>query len=346
MMPATWQHIYTHWSEQGTVNSVFPLVFYRLLITVHCSLILTACTGIQSALEPHGPHAEKIAEMGWLMFAGAAVIFGAVIALTAYALFARQRAWMNHSFIVAAGIVFPVAVLSVLLIYTFTATRVMVTAAKSSPLKIEVIGEQWWWRVRYLDDNVVTANEIHIPTGLPIEFTLKSADVIHSFWVPNLAGKLDMIPGQANTFQLQADHAGIFRGQCAEYCGGPHAKMAFYVIAEAPEDFARWLANERAVAREPETTFLAHGKKLFLDGACASCHAIRGTAASGQLGPDLTHVGARVSIGAGILPNNAGTLAGWIASSQHLKPENRMPSFNIFTGQELRALAGYLESLK
>ncbi|MGH8728921.1 MAG: cytochrome c oxidase subunit II [Burkholderiales bacterium] len=296
---------------------------------------------MQSALAPHGPDAEKIAQMTWVMTVSGALIFVAVMALTVYAIFARRRAWMGRNFVVGLGIVFPLTALSALLIYTFDALS---KGGESPALKIEVVGEQWWWRVRY--DGVVTANEIHIPVGQPVELALKSADVIHSFWVPNLAGKLDMIPGQTNTMRIQADRAGTFRGQCAEYCGGPHAKMAFYVVAETPEEFSRWLENERALAREPETPFLALGKQLFLDHACATCHTIRGTVANGRLGPDLTHIGSRVSIGAGILPNNVGTLAGWIASSQHLKPGNPMPDFNIFTGEELRALAAYLESLK
>jgi cytochrome c oxidase subunit 2 len=315
--------------------------------TAISALTLTACTGIQSALDPYSAHSQKVAEISWVLFAGALLIFLFVTALTIYALARKHKSWItSRSFIVAAGVVFPVITLSALLIYTLIAAREITAAANEDALKIEVVSEQWWWRVRYPDYDVVTANEIRIPVGQPIELVLMTADVIHSFWVPNLAGKLDMIPGRATRLRLQADRGGVFRGQCAEYCGGPHAKMAFYVVAQPVDEFERWLTNERANALRPDNDFLARGEKLFVENACATCHAIRGTKASGQLGPDLTHVGARVSIGAGILPNNAGTLAGWIASSQHLKPENRMPSFNTFTGEELRALAAYLESLK
>ena len=315
--------------------------------TVYSSLLLNGCTGIQSVLEPYSAHAEQVAEIGWVLFVGAALIFLLVAALTIYALAPKRESWIaSRNFIIAAGIVFPVVTLSALLVYTLIAARDITAATGGAALKIEVVGEQWWWRVRYPDFVVVTANEIHIPVGQPVEFILTTADVIHSFWVPNLAGKLDMIPGHINRLRVQANREGVLRGQCAEYCGGPHAKMAFYVIAEPVEEFERWLANERAIARRPDNAFLAQGEKLFLENACATCHAIRGTGALGQLGPDLTHVGARVSIGAGILPNNVGTLAGWIVSSQHLKPENRMPSFNVFTGEELRALAAYLASLK
>lgn len=329
------------------------------------AIALTACSGIQSALAPQGPTAHVIAQISWVLFIGSALIFLLVTALAGYALLGRfdRRAWIaQRGTIIGAGIVFPVIVLSALLIYTFAAAAKIVGGAEPTPLKIEVIGEQWWWRVRYLNPAgepiAIAANEIHIPVGRPVELSLKSADVIHSFWVPNLAGKLDMIPGHVNVLRLRASEAGVFRGQCAEYCGGPHAKMALFVVAEPPEEFERWLAHQSRPAEDPATPFLARGKELFLAHACAVCHAIRGADAktapdhadrqgrAAPIGPDLTHVGSRLTIGAGILPNTVGTLAGWIADSQQIKPGNRMPSFGTFTGEELRALAAYLESLK
>ena len=208
-------------------------------------------------------------------------------------------------------------------------------------LRIEVTGEQWWWRVRYLDaqgaPDFETANEIRIPAGRPVLLELKSADVIHSFWVPSLAGKLDMVPGRTNRLRLLASRPGEYRGQCAEYCGGPHAFMALFVVAEEAAQFERWAEGQRKPAAAANALFTAH---------CGSCHTVRGTQAAGALGPDLTHVGSRLSIGAGLLPNNAGALAGWIASSQHLKPGNLMPSFRHFSGEELRAMASYLQTLK
>jgi cytochrome c oxidase subunit II len=204
--------------------------------------------------------------------------------------------------------------------------------------------------VRYFppgaDEPVVSANEVRLPAGRPIEVLLRSTDVIHSFWIPKLAGKTDMIPGRVNRMVIQAEAPGVFRGQCAEYCGGPHALMAFYAVAMAPGEFEPWLEQEARPARIPKEAFLAEGRELFLASGCGACHTIRGTPADGQFGPDLTHVGGRLSLGAGILPNNVGTLAGWIADTQHLKPDNLMPSFNIFSGAELRALAAYLESLE
>jgi cytochrome c oxidase subunit 2 len=289
----------------------------------------------QSVLGAYGPDAAIIAEISWVLFIGGAIIFAAVMAIAGYALFGSKReVFASKTLIVGGGIVFPVVTLSALLVYS------LVRAAALHPeepgaLRIEVVGEQWWWRVRYPDFE--TANEIRIPVGRPVRLELKSADVVHSFWVPALAGKLDMIPGRANVLRVRAERAGEFRGQCAEYCGGPHALMALYVVAVPPEEFQRWSDGQRGPAEKQNSSFVAH---------CGACHAVRGTAAAGARGPDLTHVGSRLTIGAGLLPNNAGALAGWIASSQHLKPGNLMPSFGMLPGEELRSLAGYLESLK
>jgi cytochrome c oxidase subunit 2 len=231
-------------------------------------------------------------------------------------------------------------VLAALLVYSLVRGEA-VQAPADPALRIEVTGEQWWWRVRYLDArgerDFETANEIRIPAGQPVQLELKSADVIHSFWVPSLAGKLDMIPGRTNRLTLNAARPGEYRGQCAEYCGGPHAFMAFFVIAETEDGFAGWIASQRREAGKANSLFVAR---------CGACHTVRGTAAAGTLGPDLTHVGSRRTIGAALLPMNRGSLAGWIASSQHLKPGNLMPSFRHFSGEELRELAAYLESLE
>jgi cytochrome c oxidase subunit II len=218
------------------------------------------------------------------------------------------------------------------------------------PLHIEVVGEQYWWRVRYAADGdragFTTANEIQVPIGRPVHVSVASADVIHSFWIPNLAGKIDMIPGRVNTLTFRAERAGVYRGVCTEFCGDQHARMAFDVVTLEPAAFDDWRARQAGVAREPPTPFLATGQTLFMRGGCGNCHAIRGTDARGDLGPDLTHVGSRRSIGAAQFPNNVGTLAGWISDVQHLKGGVRMPSYGSYTGEELRAIAGYMESLK
>ncbi len=304
----------------------------------------------QSALAPQGPVAGLIAEFWWVMLAGAAAVLALVVALAAYAVFApRARAARlgARPLIVGGGIVFPAVVVSALLVWTLV--RAAPAALTDADLTIEVIGEQWWWRVHYLDADgrrdFATANEIRIPAGATVELRLASADVIHSFWVPALAGKLDMIPGRIHRLRLHAARPGAFRGQCAEYCGGPHALMALHVLAETPDGFERWAAAQRQVAAAPASDEQRRGRALLL-AHCATCHAVRGTGAAGLRGPDLTHVGSRRSIGAGLLPTNAGTLAAWIVSSQHLKPGNLMPAFEAFDGVDLRALAAYLASLE
>lgn len=314
--------------------------------------LLGGCAGVQSALAPAGVAAREIATLWWIMAAGAAIIFALVLGTAFYAVRIRPEQHgpaAGYLLILGMGIAMPVVVLSALLLYSFTLGPRLMAPAEPGALQIQVIGKQWWWEVRYhtgSGEAVVSANEIHIPAGKRVELSLESTDVIHSLWVPSLAGKMDMIPGRSNRLVLQADSPGVYRGQCAEYCGGPHALMAFYVIAEEPAEFEAWLARERQPAAAPSEPWHRRGLELFLGSGCSACHTIRGTPADGTFGPDLTHVGGRYSLGAGILPNNVGTLAGWIAGSQDLKPGNLMPSFNTFEGEELRALAAYLESLR
>ena len=308
--------------------------------------------GIQSALHPQSPQAEAIAHLAWVLIAGAAIITIVVLALTAYALWGpapgRHRL-ATRKLVVGGGIAFPVVALTALLVYSLSLETTMTGHAATPALRIAVTGHQWWWRVHYLDTagtlDFVTANEIRIPAGQPVELLLESADVIHSFAVPNLAGKLDMIPGRTNILRLMASAPGVFRGQCLEYCGGPHAQMAFYVVAEAPERFEQWRATQRQAALPAADDITRQGEALFTS-HCIACHTVRGTKAEGKLGPDLTHVGSRLTIAAGILPNNRGTLASWISASQNVKPGNLMPSMTIFSGAELHALAAYLEALK
>lgn len=308
--------------------------------------------GIQSALNPQGSHAAVITEIARVLFAGGGIIFVLVLAIAAYAILARrQRAAMlsETALIVGGGIVFPLVVLTALLLYSVIRAGALHAEAAFMPLRIEVTGEQWWWRVRYLrpDGSVdfETANEIHIPLGQPVDFALRSADVIHSFWVPTLAGKIDMIPGRTTRLRITAERAGEYRGQCAEYCGGPHGFMAFFVVAQEAVNYEAWAKRQRAPAPPATDESNRRGEQLFLS-HCAACHTVRDTPARGERGPDLTHVGSRRTLAAGVLPNNAGTLAGWIASSQRLKPGNLMPSFGMLTGEELRALADYLADLE
>lgn len=322
--------------------------------------MLTLPEAIQSALNPQSAVAEEIAALGWVMILGAALVFLSVLALTVHALFARDEARAipgGRKLILYGGVVFPVVTLSALLIYALAVADRIVARDEPAAVRIEVIGAQFWWRVNYLDTagytDTVTANEIHIPAGQPVDIDVTSTDVIHSFWAPNLAGKIDMFPGRGNRLRVKTGRLGVWRGQCAEYCGAQHAKMAFHVIVETPEEFAVWLAAQRRPAREPADAFLQRGKTLFLakdcgkKECCADCHSIRGThQAKEDHGPDLTHVGGRRWLAAGTFPNNMGTLAGWIASAQHLKPGAGMPSFDRYSGEDLRALAAYMESLK
>ena len=299
--------------------------------------------GIQSALSPGGPESEALAEIFRVLTVGAAVILLAVMALAAAAVFGRARLGARGVLLVlvGGGVVFPLVTLSALLAYSLVRGEDVQPPIEPGALRIEVTGEQWWWRVRYLDaegtTQFETANEIRIPAGKPVVLELKSADVIHSFWVPSLAGKLDMVPGRTNRLRLLAGRTGEFRGQCAEYCGGPHALMAFFVIAQDEAAFHAWFRNQATGAREPNPLFVQR---------CGACHTVRGTPAAGQLGPDLTHVASRRTIGAALLPRNEGTLAAWITSSQHLKPGNLMPSFSRMEARELNELAAYLESLE
>ena len=284
------------------------------------------------------------------MFASAGVIFLAVMALAACACWGAPELWRGgRGLILTLGLAIPVLLLTALLFYELSIMPGMAAHPREG-IRIEVIGKQWWWEVRYYDAEdrllVTSANEIVIPTGAPVALALSATDVIHSLWVPSLAGKMDMIPGRLNQARLQADRPGTYRAQCAEYCGGQHARMALLVIALVPEDFKAWLARESAPAIEPRSDLAREGRELFLSIGCGACHRVRGIGAEGSIGPELTHIGSRRTIGAGMLPNNVGALAGWIADAQALKPGIGMPPFRILDGESLNTLAAYLASLE
>ncbi len=299
--------------------------------------------------DPAGPYAGSITTLSWALIAMAVAVFAVVVTALSIALFggsALKARLGGPTMVWAGGIVFPVVVLSALLIYGLSLTRNLTAAVPPDAMRVRITGEMWWWRVAYLDAQgqpfMLDANELHIPAGRPVLVELESNDVIHSFWVPRLSGKLDMVPGRRNTLPIQADSPGVYAGQCAEYCGGPHALMGFVVVAHAPADFDAWLASRRM----PRPAIAMDGAALFRATGCAACHRIAGTDANGGAGPDLTHVGSRRSLGAGILPNNRGTMMGWIGDSQAIKPGNRMPPYKMLSAQELTALATYLESQK
>jgi cytochrome c oxidase subunit 2 len=219
----------------------------------------------------------------------------------------------------------------------------------ANAVQIRLTGKQWWWQVQYEASSpsnaFETANEIHVPVGQPVSITLLSNDVIHSFWVPNISGKLDLIPGRTNRLHFTATAPGVYRGQCAEFCGLQHAHMGLFIVAEKPADFAAWESRERADAQMPAEPERAHGLEVFMRSGCVACHSIRGTEASGLLGPDLTHVGGRRTIAAGTLPNTRGDLQGWIADPQGVKPGALMPRLELSAG-DLNAVSEYLAGLK
>lgn len=301
------------------------------------------------SIAPQGPVADAIATTWWVLLAGATGILIVVMALVLYAVYrepGRRIPLHLPGFVAIGGVVFPVVILTALLIYGTAVGRAIVTPA-DDPLLIEVTGHQWWWEVRYPETDaaprLVTANEIHIPVDVPVEITLRSADVIHSFWVPALGGKMDLIPGRVNTHRLEASGIGAFRGQCAEFCGAQHANMGLLVIAESSDDFARW--RERTAADAPVTS--GTGIETFVRFGCAGCHAIRGTEAAGEIGPDLTLVGARRTLGAAALPNDSANLRQWIADhGGTIKPGNRGPVEITLDEATVDALATYLGNLR
>ena len=304
-------------------------------------------------LDPAGPFAGPIEVVSWVLFIMGAVVLTIVLIALGVALFG-PREWRRRvggeRIVWIGGLAFPVVVLTGLLIYGLNVSARVAAEPQPGEMRVRVTGEMWWWRVAYLDDQgrevIQDANEVHIPVGQPVVFELESADVIHSFWVPRLGGKTDMIPGRRNFMRLQADEAGVFGGQCAKYCGGPHALMGFVVVAHEPAAYAQWRAKQAGPAVAPAMPQLARGQAVFDANGCGACHTVRGTEYNGLAGPDLTHVGARQSLGAGILPNNQGTLAGWISDSQGIKPGNRMPSYPVLTGADLRDVSAYLDSLQ
>jgi cytochrome c oxidase subunit II len=315
-----------------------------------------------SALNSAGVQAHHIADLWWLMFW---VCLGVFIAVMIYLLIAtfRRRSLVlvgrpgmpdpaverRLTRLVVGAVGVTVGIVFVFLIASFITEKKVSALSTPNPLTIEVIGHQWWWEIRYDDpapDRIVqTANEIHMPVGQPVLLKLFSRDVIHSFWVPSLNGKRDLIPGQENTFWIEADREGAYTGECAEFCGHQHANMRFAVLAEPPEKFQSWLAAQRQPAHAPQTTAEEHGRQVFLAGSCILCHTIAGTPAAGNNGPNLTHIASRPLLAAGAAPNTRGHLAGWVLDSQNLKPGNHMPPANL-SSTDLQDLLAYLGGLK
>lgn len=310
---------------------------------------------VQSILGAAGPGAGAIEWVWWVFLWICTAVFVVVLCATiAAALHGRRPASVDvaadrrvERVIAGAGIV--TVVLLFVLLGADIATGRRLQAEPRPEVHVNVTGQQWWWTVEYQSDvasNIVrTANELHVPVGRPVLVTLRSTDVIHSFWIPALQGKRDLIPGHVTSLRIQADHEGVFRGQCAEFCGHQHAHMAFYVVAESPADFARWMSAQRKPASDPADALAVRGRDVFLSGPCVMCHTVRGTQAGSRLGPDLTHVASRLSLAAGTLPNTTGHLAAWIANAQGIKPGSRMPALSL-PPDDLQALVAYLRTLR
>lgn len=325
---------------------------FRYMAYAATLVFINGCRGVQSALDPAGREAEQVSNMFWLMTAGAIIVWIAVIALALWSVRTPPESnspRRSRLIIVGGGAVIPTLVLTALLIYGLKPIPALVAPAPEGSLKIAVTGEQWWWRVRYLPQNgpeVVLANEIRLPVGEPVEFRLDSPDVIHSFWIPALAGKVDMIPGRINRLVLTPTRTGVFRGACAEYCGTSHALMAFDVVVQERADFDRWLAAQATPAQLPFEPAGIRGQELFVANGCGACHTIRGTGAAGVIGPDLSHVGSRLSLAAGSLRNEPDSYQHWIGQSTNVKPGALMPPFHMLPSDELQAIAAYLHGLK
>lgn len=314
-------------------------------------LLLAQQSGITSALEPSGPRAEIIAWLFWILLGVSAVIF--VLFVAAFLIGAKQsnpgdqrRHLADGTRVVSVfGIVIPGLILLAIFGATLWALNEMATPVSAAEETIEIVGHQWWWEIRYPEHEFTTANEVHIPVDKDVHIKLTSADVIHSFWIPSLSDKLDMLPGKTNDVVLKADKQGVYRGQCAEFCGSQHANMILRVYADPEDTFDTWIANQQADAKQPDSDLLERGQQVYFNNACMYCHTIAGTSSSGTIGPDLTHLASRDYIASGMLENTQGNLAGWIVNNQSLKPNNQMPNF-VMSPEDLQALIAWLESLE
>jgi cytochrome c oxidase subunit 2 len=324
---------------------------------------LATLNGVHNVLAPAGPQAAHIAELWYLTVMICSVVFIAILAAVIYSLWraphvhtdaqpdlnalTQDEPKTRHSVIVA--VIASTVLLIVLVIASILTDRDLEHLSLVDALHIEVTGHQWWWEVRYDDKDVskvfTTANEIHVPVGKPVILTLKANDVIHSFWVPNLTGKADLIPGRTANLRFRADQPGTYRGQCAEFCGHQHTFMAFQVIAHEQQDFESWRSAQQQPASEPQDARAVQGKRVFMQSPCAMCHAIQGTDAQAINGPDLTHIASRRALAAGTLKNTPENLAKWITNPQGIKPGTNMPP-TALPQEDLQALVAYLERLK
>jgi cytochrome c oxidase subunit 2 len=321
---------------------------------VLCGLLLSGC-GKQSIISDKSPQAHGITVLWWWMLGVGGIVFLGAVVLLAMAWFTRgseglpllgKREPLTQGLVVVFGIAIPM----VTLIALFGVSDIYLVGQTSPPdpastaMTVDVIGHQWWWEVRYPGTQAVTANEIHIPVRTRVDVVATTADVIHSFWVPQLNRKIDMIPGINNRVLLYSSRTGVFRGQCSQFCGLQHANMAMYVVVQPRSQFNAWLSNMAAPARRPASPQARAGENLFMNAQCASCHQIRGTPAQATVGPDLTHMATRATLAAATIPNNPAKLAAWIRDPQAIKPGVRMPDLGLSNG-EITELVSFLEGL-
>ena len=311
---------------------------------VVAALCLGACNPVQSALHPAGTDAAELARLFWVMTAGGALIWLVVMGTAIYAVLGRRKPTTEtfaDRFILVGGVAFPTVTLAALLVFGLS---LLPSWAEGDPadLRVHVTGEQYWWRLAYETaegGRVETANELHLPVDSTIEFVLTSTDVIHSFWIPALGGKMDAIPGRTNVLRLEPTKPGVYRGVCAEFCGPSHALMAFPVTVHEAADFDGWLAAE-AMPADPA------GSEAFVAAGCGACHTVRGVSEAGSVGPDLTHLMRRTTIAAGTLPNSRAHLAAFIDAPEHAKPDVRMPAFAALPAADRDAILDFLETLQ
>jgi cytochrome c oxidase subunit 2 len=327
----------------------------RAAVLAGMTLAVGGC-GAQSTLDPKAEPAREISTLWWWMLAAAGTVLGGALFLLLLGWVRRKKPGLpligQHDglaalLVVVFGIAIPLGTnVALFVVANFVVAKVtQAPDARTTPMTIRVIGHQWFWEVRYPGSTAVTANEIHIPVGTRVNLVASTADVIHSFWVPQLNRKIDMIPGHPNRILLEADKPGRYRGQCAEFCGLQHAHMGMYVFADPPAKFRTWLRQQSADRQAPGSAQQQRGEQLFLDNACASCHTIRGTSAKGAVGPDLTHVASRTSLASVTIPNTPAELNAWIRDPQHIKPGTLMPNLRL-SSRDFSDIAAYLESLR
>jgi cytochrome c oxidase subunit 2 len=322
------------------------------------ALVISGCGSRQSTLDPQSAPAREIADLWWWMLAAATFVLLGALTLLLVAWLRRHRPGLPvigrlgdrgyNGVVVTFGMFVPLlALVAVFVVANFSvASETEAPDPGSTAMTVVVTGNQWFWDVRYPGTSgAVTANEIHIPARTRVNTVLRTDDVIHSFWMPELNRKADMIPGHPNRILLYADHPGVFRGQCAEFCGMQHANMATTVVAESPARFRAWLANMARPRRAPVTAEQRRGERVFLSQRCSDCHTLRGTSARGTIGPDLTHVATRSTLAALTIPNTARWLSRWISDPQQIKPGTKMPALKL-SAAEVRSLVAYLRSLR